>query len=174
MSRPRGRPSAGYSRMRHVRLRLEEDAGLVALGQALGLPPSRLIRCLIREAITGGPDFFDNGEVELRTMRQHLTAIGRNLNQLTRAVHRGEAVEIAELRRVINAARLQVAAVEELHLQTIETAAKRAWWPLYRAVGLLPPFDPAAQPHAAHGGPARPPGPGSGRAERKAAGAPDE
>lgn len=172
MSRPRGRPSAAYSRMRHVRLRLEEDAGLVALGQALGLSPSRIIRSLIREAITGGPAFFDNGEVELRTMRQHLTAIGRNLNQLTRAVHRGEAVEIAALQRVIHAARLQVAAVEELHLRTIETAAKRAWWPLYREVGLRPPFDPAAHPHAAHGSPARPPGPG--RAAREAAGVPDE
>ena len=172
MGRPKQKPQHVRSLVAGVRLREEEDAGLKALGHALHLSPSRIIRCLIREAITGGPDFFDNGEVELRTMRQHLTAIGRNLNQLTRAVHRGEAVEIAELQRVINAARLQVAAVEELHLRTIVTAAKRAWRPLYRAVGLLPPFDHAAQTHAAHGGPARLPGPG--RAEREAAGVPDE
>lgn len=174
MGRPRGRPSAAYSEVGRVRLRQEESTGLKALAQALGLTPSRIIRCLIREAITGGPDFFNNGEVELRTMRQHLTAIGRNLNQLTRAVHRGEAVEIAELRRVINAARIQVSAVEELHMRTIEVAAKRAWGPLYREVGLIPPFDTETQNHAANGGPARPPSRGPGRAERAPAAVQDK
>lgn len=145
MGRPKLRDTTAYSRVAHVRLRLEEEAGLHALGQALGLSPSRILRCLLREAINGGPDFFDNGEVELRTLRQHLTAIGRNLNQLTRAVHRGEAVDVVELRGVINAVRIQVAAVEELHMRTIEAAAKRAWRPLYRAVGLPAPFDTAAE-----------------------------
>lgn len=164
MGRPKKRDTTAYSEVTRVRLRQAELAGLQALGKALGLSPSRIIRCLIREAINGGPDFFDNGEVELRTMRQHLTAIGRNLNQLARAVNRGDVIAGEELRRVINAGRIQLSAVEELHMRTIEAAAKRAWRPLYREVGLLAPFDKAAEDVAAMGRSSRQLGHGPGQA----------
>ena len=141
MGRPKLRDTTAYSRMAGVRLRVDEDTGLKALGQALGLSPSRILRRLIREAITGGPDYFADGLVELRTLRQGLTTIGRNLNQLTRAVNRGELVPSADLVRVLDVVRLQVAAVEEQYLKAVSAAARRSWSPLYHEAGLSSPFD---------------------------------
>ena len=166
MGRPSKRPPRGRSEALRFRVYPEETAGLRALAAALNLSPSRVLRCLLREAINGGPDFVDNGVRELRTMRHHLAAIGRNLNQLTRAVNRGDVINGEDLQQVINAGRLQVAAVEDLHLRTIEAAAKRAWRPLYREAGLSAPFDTAAENQAAPGRPARQPGRKPGQAER--------
>jgi len=166
MGRPKRRAADGPSQSVHVRLHPQERAGLQALGQALQLPPSRIHRRLLREAINGGPDFFENGIRELRTMRQHLAAIGRNLNQLTRAVNRGDVIDGADLRRVINAGRVQVAAVEALHLRTVAAAAQRAWQPLYREAGLPSPFDTAPATPATQSRPARPPGREPAPAER--------
>ena len=76
MGRPQQKPRRVRSLMAGVRLRVEEDTGLKALGKSLTLSPSRLIRCVIREAITGGPDCVENGEVARRTRRHHLTPRG--------------------------------------------------------------------------------------------------
>ena len=52
--------------MAHVRLWTEEKEGLAQLAETLGETPSRVIRRLIREAINGGPDYFEDGEGEIR------------------------------------------------------------------------------------------------------------
>ena len=144
MGRPKKRPDKAYSRAVHVRVSIEEHAGLKALGQALQLPPSRIHRRLIREAITGGPDYFDDGVQELRLLHVHLSAVGRNLNQLVRAANRGEPILNADVQRVVDVLRLQVAGVEAHYLEAIGTAAWRAWRPLYQEAGLPAPFDHAA------------------------------
>lgn len=166
MGRPSKRPPRGRSEALRFRVYPEETAGLRELAAALNISPSRVLRCLLRESITGGPDFFDNGVHELRTMRHHLAAIGRNLNQLVRAANRGAPILNEDVLRVVDVARLQVAAVEDLHLRTIEAAAKRAWRPLYREVGLSAPFDTAAESQAATGRPVRQPEREPSQAER--------
>lgn len=141
MGRPKLHDTTAYSRMAGVRLRVEEDTGLKALGKALGLPPSRIIRRLIREAITGGPDYFADGEKEMRMLHVHLAAVGRNLNQLVRAANRGEPLLNEDVQRVVDVLRLQVAGIEDHYFKAVRAAAKRTWEPLYQAAGLPSPFD---------------------------------
>ena len=141
MGRPKKIPYKRRSRVLFARVREEEEAAFKQFAASLGETPSRVMRRLMREAINGGPDYFQDGRYEIRQMRIHLTAIGRNLNQLTRAVNRGELVSDPDLIRVINAGRVQVAAAEEVYHQAIRAAAWRTWRPLYREAGLPSPFD---------------------------------
>ena len=92
MGRPKLKPSGVRSRAAAVRFREEEWDGLKQLAENLGETPSRIIRRLVREALTGGPDYFDDGVIDLRNMHRELNAIGRNLNQLTRAVNQGQGI----------------------------------------------------------------------------------
>lgn len=125
MARPKSKLSEVRSRVVGIRLREQEWAGLKTLAAQLDQPPSRLIRRLLREALTGGPDYFDDGLLELRRMHRELAAIGRNLNQLTRAANEGGAVSGDEVRRVINAGIVQTEAVKELYLRAIRAAVNR-------------------------------------------------
>ena len=99
MPRPKPQPKRGRTGVVNVRLWTEEKEGLAQLAETLGETPSRVLRRLIREAINGGPDYFEDGAGEIRRMRYELTRIGRNLNQFARAVNRGERVMSADLRR---------------------------------------------------------------------------
>ena len=143
MGRPKLRDTTAYFRMAGVRLRVEEDTGLKALGKALGLSPSRIIRRLIREAINGGPDYFTDGEKEIRMMHVHLSAVGRNLNQLVKAVNRDELVPSEDLVQVLDVVRLQVAGIEAHYLKAVRAVAWRSWEALYHEAGLPPPYDEA-------------------------------
>ena len=129
------------TRIRAARFRADEDAGLQALATAYGVPPSRIIRRLVREAINGGPDYFKDGVKEIRLMHVHLAAVGRNLNQLVRAANRGEPILNADVLRVVDVLRLQVAGIEAHYLKAVRAAAWRSWEPLYREAGLPSPFD---------------------------------
>lgn len=131
MGRPPSKATEVRSRMLHVRLRDAEYAGLQELAAALGQTPSRVLRRLIREALTGGPDYFTDELRGLRGLVRELTAHGRNLNQLARAANRGRVVEAAEVRRVVNAGLVQLAAVKALYDQVLETVVKRAVDPLH-------------------------------------------
>ena len=115
MSDPTETSSKVRSSSVRVRLREEERAAFQQFAAQLGQTPSRIIRRLIREAITAGPDYFDDGLLELRQMRNELARVGGNLNQLVRAANTGAAVEGDELRRVLNAVSVQVEAVKELY-----------------------------------------------------------
>lgn len=153
----------------YFRARPAEYAGLTAISQALKVPPSRILRRLLREAITGGPDYFTDDVKELRMMHVHLAAVGRNLNQLVRAANRGEPLLNADVLRVVDVLRLQVAGIEAHYLNAVRAAAWRSWAPLYREAGLPWPFD---QDEAATDRPTRQPGRGPARAERQDTGEP--
>ena len=129
MARPRKGPAV-LSRSRNIRLHHEEDQALIELAADLGQPPSRIIRRLIREAINGGPDYFQDGLLELRRMRAELAAIGGNLNQLTRAANAGHVLNGADVRAVTSALLVQVEAVQALYYQAHRTTRKRAVVPL--------------------------------------------
>ena len=127
MPRPKSKPHEVRSKMAGVRLREEEWGGLAQLAETLGETPSRIIRRLIREAINGGPDYFEDGEGEIRRMRFELTRIGRNLNQFARAVNRGERVMSADLQRAFNACTVQMEAVRLAYSHAGRPAEN---WPL--------------------------------------------
>lgn len=115
MPRPKDASPKVRSQAVRVRLREEERAAFQQFAAQVGQTPSRIIRRLIREAITAGPDYFDDGLSELRQMRRALDRVGGNLNQLARAANAGATVEGDEVRRVLNAVRVQVEAVKELY-----------------------------------------------------------
>ena len=139
MGRPHSNPREIRSKMAFVRLREEEWAGLKQLAENLDQTPSRLIRRLIREALTGGPDYFDDGVLDLRRMSRELNSIGSNLNQLSRTANQGGTVRGEDVRRVINAGRVQMEAVKRLYLRAVRATVKRAVLPLYKEAGLTLP-----------------------------------
>ena len=149
-------PGPASSRVRHVRLRLAEDDALQQLAAATGQTPSQVLRQLIRIAATGGPDYAGADKIELRMNARQLAAIGRNLNQLVRAIHRGEYVAPDDLRRVLNATRVQLAAVHETYLTAVRAAVRRIIVPLCEAAGLRSPFEIAAAEEEPRRGPGRP------------------
>lgn len=113
------------SRSLNVRVRDEERVALQEFAASLGQTPSRVLRRLLREAITGGPDYFKDELHDVRRMSGELNAIGRNLNQLTKAVNQGEWPDGELMRRVVNAARVEVAAVGERFDQAVEAIRGR-------------------------------------------------
>ncbi len=130
MPRPKAASPKVRSQAVRVRLREEERAAFQQFAAQVGQTPSRIIRRLIREAITAGPDYFDDGLRELHRMRTELAAIGRNLNQLVRATHQGGGGEGNELRRMINAVAVQVEAVKELYRRAELAGVGRAVVPV--------------------------------------------
>ena len=139
MGRPHSKPREVRSKMAFVRLREEEWAGLKQLAENLGEIPSRIIRRLIREAVTGGPDYFDDGVLDLRRMARELNSIGSNLNQLSRTANQGGTVSGEDVRRVINAGIVQMEAVKGLYLRAVRATVNRAVLPLYEEAGLSLP-----------------------------------
>jgi len=109
-----------------VRLLPEEKEALAQLAERLGVKPSRVHRRLIREAITGGPDYFDTELVELKKFRGQLLAIGRNINQLAKLANQGEGVVPSVLRRDLEEARTVIAGASRLYLQAIERVTQRS------------------------------------------------
>ena len=148
---PKAKPPKVRARRAAVRLREEEWAALKQLAENLDQTPSRLIRRLIREAVNGGPDYFDDGVLDLRRMYRELNSIGSNLNQLSRAANRGGAVSGEDLRRVINAGIVQMEAVKGLYLRAVRATVKRAILPLYEEAGLTLPQCEAGKDQAESG-----------------------
>lgn len=109
----------------HVRLRKEERAAFQEFAAALGQTPSRVLRRLVREAITGGGDYFKDEMVGLRAASRELAAVGNNLNQLARAANRGEWAAGGDVKRVVNAARVQTAALTARYNQSIKSVRRR-------------------------------------------------
>lgn len=108
-----------------VRIHADERQALGRLAESLDEKPSRIVRRLIREAITEGPDFFDDGVGELRAVHRELAAIGRNINQLARQANSKERVVPAQLKRNLAAAKLQVERAADLYRNAVVRARRR-------------------------------------------------
>ena len=158
MARPKKRPADRLSASGWVRLYPEELAALDQLAENLGESRNTVIRQLLCEAIKGGPDYFEDGVLDLRTMSRELNSIGSNLNQLSRAANRGQVVNGDDLCRVINAGIVQMEAARGLYLRAVRATVKRVVLPLYEAAGLtLTQREPASPtPAAARSGSRRP------------------
>ena len=115
-----------------VRVRDSERDAFKRLAGSLGEKPSRVLRRLIREAITGGPDLFDDGLAELREAHRQLAAVGRNVNQLARAANRGDPIVPSELHGKLADVKAQVAELARLYGSAVERARRRSVQPLQR------------------------------------------
>ena len=165
-SRTKKPPRTTYRGKLWCRVRLDEHEAFKQLAQQLDQKPGRLLRRLVRQAITGGPDYFDDGVLEIRHMHRELASIGRNLNQLARAANRGDAITGDDVRRVVNAGIVQMEAVKELYLKAVRGTVRRAVLPLYAEAGLHLPSTEETQDEAATDRSSRQLGRGPGRAER--------
>ena len=124
---PKRKPSQRLAMSDSLRVRIHSDerVALGKLAETLDEKPSRIVRRLIREAITEGPDFFDDGVGELRAAHRQLAAIGRNINQLARSANQGEKIMPVQLKRNLAAAKQQVERVADLYRDAVEQARQR-------------------------------------------------
>src|SRR5215472_11402706 len=82
---------APLNRWVHVRLNAEEESALGQLQSGLGARcRSELLRQLIREAVGQGPDLLKPELQAFSEAVRELTALGRNLNQIARALNKGQ------------------------------------------------------------------------------------
>lgn len=130
MLEPSARKSA--SEALRVRVRDSEREAFKRLAVSLGQNPSRVLRRLIREAITGGPDLFDDGLAELRAAHRQLAAVGRNVNQLARAANRRDPIVPSELQGEIAEVKARVDELARLYGSAVERARRRSVQPLQR------------------------------------------
>lgn len=108
-----------------VRVNSQEHAELQELAKSLNEKPSQVVRRLLREAITDGPEYFGDGLVEIRTAHRELAAVGRNINQLAKAANRDERIVPKDLRRNLAAAKQQVERVSVLYRDAVERIRRR-------------------------------------------------
>ena len=122
MKLPKGEAKTSSLR---VRVNAEEHAALQRLAESLDEKPSQVVRRLLREAITGGPEYFEDGLAEMRAAHRELAAVGRNINQLARAANRDERVVSKDLRRNLAAAKQQIDRVAVLYRIAVERVQQR-------------------------------------------------
>lgn len=108
-----------------VRITDEEQSGLKKRAASIDTTPSKVMRRLLREFLNGAPDYFEDGLQELRATHRELAAIGRNLNQLVRAVNAGEIVSTSEIAPELDAVREGVRKVEEVYRAGVERVRGR-------------------------------------------------
>ena len=125
MARPKLPRTDTRSEALRFRVRPAEAAALRDLAQALGQTPSRILRRLLREAVTHGPDYFADQVTDFHQTSEQLARIGRNLNQLVRSINQGSQVAPDELRRVVNAAHLSVSAATHLYREAVLATKQR-------------------------------------------------
>jgi len=81
-----------------VRLNEAESSRLKEKSGAAGVQPGRWVRRLIREALSGTPDYFE-GQLEVIARAAHeVGKVGVNLNQLTRLANGGRLRDGRELK----------------------------------------------------------------------------
>lgn len=115
--RKRGRPRSTTPKTEALRVRLstDEKAAFTSLALSLDVSPSTLMRRMVREAVGAGPSLFDDGIVALVDAGNAVSAVGRNVNQITRAMNAGrvkiepkEQDEIRQLAAVLLALKREV------------------------------------------------------------------
>lgn len=109
----------------HVRVKPDERKALEKLAKSLDEKPSGVVRRLLREAITGGPEYFGDGLKEIRTAHRELAAVGRNINQLAKAANRDEKVVSKDIRRNLAAAKQQVDRLTTIYRDAVERVYRR-------------------------------------------------
>jgi len=108
-----------------VWVRPNERKALQKLADSLGVKPSQVVRRVVREAITGGPEYFGDGLKELQTAHRELAAVGRNINQLARAANRDEKIVSKDLRRNLAAVKQQVDRLAEVYRDAVDRVHRR-------------------------------------------------
>ena len=104
-----GRPRMKRQKSEALRVRLYEDEkeAFARLAESMDVSTSELLRRMVREAVSSGPSLFDDGISGLVDAGNAVSAVGRNINQMTRAINAGRVKLDAKHREEIR----QLAAV---------------------------------------------------------------
>jgi len=101
-----------------VRVDEDEKQAFTRLADRLGVKPSVLHRRLMKEAVDEGPEVFEKELAALLDANVQLSAIGRNINQIARAINQGaivvEPIDSRDLEGVISAVDAQKEAVRRM------------------------------------------------------------
>lgn len=127
---------------RKPRLRTElSEADEQRLQQAaalFGLPKAEVVRRLIRASVQAGPALSADNTQAVILLAGQVRMVGRNLMQVLKAIHRGQAVRIEDTEPVWLGLHQMVAAInDELTEMTVAYGSK-----LRRAASLSLPTDP--------------------------------
>jgi len=114
------------SEAQRVRLTIEENKALKDLAVQMEIKPSKIIRRLIREAVTKGPDFFDDGIKELQESNRQLAAIGRNLNRLVKMINSDKPVNNVDLKNEYESLQSGYAEMQNAYQELILRSKKRS------------------------------------------------
>jgi|GEM_PF-777977 len=93
-----GRPVAGREEKRSLRVEMSAfDFELLEQAAAVfGVGKSDLVRRLVRASVGVGPALSTESIARIEDLASQVRIVGRNLMQVLKAIHRGEAVGIAE------------------------------------------------------------------------------
>jgi hypothetical protein len=116
------------------------DADEARLREAValfGLPKAEVVRRLIRASVQAGPALSAENTRAVVELAQQVRMVGRNLSQVLRAIHRGQAMRIEDTEPVWRGLHDVVAAInDELTEMTVAYGSK-----LRRQAGLALPKD---------------------------------
>ncbi len=126
---------------RKPRLRTElsdaDEARLQAAVMLFGVPKAEVVRRLIRASVQAGPALSAENTRVVVELAQQVRMVGRNLSQVLRAIHRGQAVRIEDTEPVWRGLYEMVAAInDELTEMTVAYGSK-----LRRQAGLTLPAE---------------------------------
>lgn len=132
---------AATSPRRKPRLRTElsdaDEQRLRAAVALFGLPKAEVVRRLIRASVQAGPALSAENTRAVVELAQQVRMVGRNLSQVLRAIHRGQAVRIEDTEPVWRGLHEVVAAInDELTEMTVAYGSK-----LRRQAGLALPAE---------------------------------
>ena len=133
--KPRLRTELSEADERHLREAVE----------LFGLPKAEVVRRLIRASVQAGPALSDENARAVVMLADQLRRVGRNLSQLLRAIHRGQAVRIEDSDALWRELHAVVAVIDdELTAMTVAYGSK-----LRRVAGLRLDAKPRAGDAAA-------------------------
>lgn len=142
-------PRAARTPRRKPRLRTElseaDERHLQEAVELFGLPKAEVVRRLIRGSVQAGPALSAENTRAVVELAGQVRAVGRNLSQLLRAIHRGQAVRLEDTEAVWRGLHAVVAEInDELTEMTVAYGSK-----LRREAGLRLPVEVEHQGRAA-------------------------
>lgn len=92
------RPGSGREEKRSLRVEMSAaEFGLLEQASSVfGVGKSDLVRRLVRASVEVGPALSAESVAQIEDLARQVRIVGRNLMQVLKAIHRGEAVGIAE------------------------------------------------------------------------------
>jgi len=145
-----GRPVAGKDEKHSLRVEMSTvDFELLEQAAAVfGVGKSDLVRRLVRASVEVGPALSTESVARIEELTGQVRIVGRNLMQVLKAIHRGEAVGIAESEPVWRGLHELIEALDA-ELSSLGEAAKLQSAALRERAGLQIPGSTRTEARAA-------------------------